>query len=131
MEIDREEKASDVEGDSIDLISIDDSGYVVLHLLVKGAWADPEKLLHWVRRRLNLYIGFVLSGQMHENPKYRDRKAKFLLHIEFLPPPIAFETFARMKLHLLGRQITFGVTIGQNVKAEVPLPEPASGVEFR
>src|SRR5215472_13335467 len=113
-----------VEGDSIDLVSVDEaSGCALLHLLVKGPWSEPENTLHWVRRRLNVYIAFVLSGQMRQNPRYGALKPKFLVHCECVPPPIALTTFARMREHLGDRQIAFGVTVGPDVKTEVALPD--------
>lgn len=113
---------NNVEGDSIDFISLDENpGWVVLHLLLKGPWTDTESTIHWVRRRLNLYIGYVTSGQINANPRFRGLPVKFLVHCELPPPPLALTSFARMKAHLSGLKIALGITVGSDVKTEVPV----------
>ena len=80
------EKEGETTGENIDLISIDPkTGQVLLHLIVDHDWIDVEERLHWIRKRLNLYIGFVRSGQLGTDPKYAGRGVRFLINSEVFP----------------------------------------------
>jgi hypothetical protein len=115
---------NNVEGDSVDLISVDEvTQCVVLHLLFKGEWNSPENQLQWIRRRLNLYLGFVLSGQLAGNPQYQGLSVKFLIHCESVPPTTAITTFSHMRLHMIKYKIGFGVTVGSAITKEITLEE--------
>jgi hypothetical protein len=113
-----------LEGDSIDFITVaDNPGWVVLHLVVTGPWDFAEARMHWVRRRLNVYVHYVETDQINANPKYRGLTVKFVAHCEFPPPPLAVTAFARMKKHLAELKIELGVTVGTDFKTEIPVWE--------
>jgi hypothetical protein len=123
------------EGDAIDFITTDDNpGWVVLHLIVKGSWADPEDTVHWVRRRLNVYLHYVRTDQINLNPRYRGLAIKFVAHCEYPPPRFAITSFAIMKEHLATFKIELGITVGTDFKTEIPIwkmdPEIDSPPEF-
>lgn len=111
---------------TIELISLDENtGHARLHLSVDGDWSDYDRKIEGVLERLNIYIGFVASGQLAAREKYRGRRVKFLVHCEQQPPNLALVTFGRMKRHLEHQSIDFGVTSGPNLSQEIPLPAPA------
>ena len=107
----------------IDMISTDPaSGYVLLHLLVEGPWDSIGDRVEWIRRRLNAYGAFVVTGQLAENEKYRGFAPKILLHFEFAPPFPLLMMLTDMRQFLISESIEMGVTVGLDLKTDVALP---------
>jgi hypothetical protein len=108
----------------IDMLSADPAtGHALLHLLVEGQWSDIGNRMEWIRRRLNIYGAFVLTGQLDARDKFQGLAPKILLHCEVAPPFPVLTMLAEMKQYLLSQSIEMAVTTGHDFKTEIPLPQ--------
>jgi hypothetical protein len=65
-----------LESKTIDIISTDKQGRVVLTVTDHLSWED-ENHLHILQKKLNAYLAFVESGEVYE--KYADAKGRAFL----------------------------------------------------
>lgn len=108
----------------IDMISVDEaSGYARLHLIVTDDWVDCHVRLEWIRKRLNAYLHFVLSGQLEAQEKYRGRRVKIVIHSEYVPPESAIVALGGMGDLVRRKDVDLALTVGRDLTREVACGE--------
>lgn len=107
---------------TIDLIGVNPrTGYVELAVIDDRAWEDYQMHMSWLIAKLNLYIGFVSSGEINKDPKHAGRPVKFLVYFNGRPLREARLTMQRVRNHLAERRIAFAVTENNDIRAEVDI----------
>jgi len=108
--------------DVIDLMGVEpETGVVVLHVIDDKTWEDYEAHMRWLIDKLNLYIGYVRSGQINQDARYANRPPKFLVHFNGPAPKDARQVMLRIRDHMAQRRIALGVTEATDVPEEVDL----------
>lgn len=86
-----------LEPDTIDIISTDRQGRVVLTVTDHLRW-DDEKHLAILQKKLNAYLAFAESGEIYEKyPDARGRKFLFRVSCKFRPDAAGLDFLAGVK----------------------------------
>lgn len=116
--------SDDGSNDVIDAVGLNPlNGFVELVLVDDMSWDDYQGHMKWLLTKLNLYIDFVLSGQINEAPAYRNHPVKFRVHFNGTPPKAARITMRRIRDHLAQRNLALGITDSGKIDDEVNIDD--------
>ena len=80
----------------VDAISLDPQGFVVLTIFDGWDWIDEGEHLLLIQEKINLYFGFIQTGQVVENYPEAAGKKIHINHVMANPlPPQALELLRR------------------------------------
>ncbi len=86
-----------LEPDTIDIISTDKKGRVVLTVTDHLPW-DEESHLLILQKKLNMYLAFVESGEVYEKyPDAKGRQILFKVNCKFQPGAEGLDFLAKVR----------------------------------
>jgi hypothetical protein len=93
---------------SIDIISVDETGQVILTVSDHLEWWDNLKHQEILQAKLNAYLRFVESGEILESyPSAKDRRIAIRVVFKFAPDQEALEFLGRVRHVIEGAGIPF------------------------
>ena len=102
--------------DMVDLISVDPTkGVVEMAIIDDRTWDDYEEHMQWLLRKMNLYIAYVKSGQINDDPNCVGKQVQFVIHFDGRPPQPARRTVQKMRNHLQESGIGIEVTDSNDI----------------